>query len=85
MRLKITIITLGIVLVTAMGLLGWRLYVLQFKQAETYAKNSQRQQTSVIPLHAQRGTLFDSRGNVLAASNTADEVFIEPRRIANPE
>jgi len=85
MRLKITIITLGIVLVTAMGLLGWRLYVLQFVQAETYAKESQRQQTATFAQYARRGTIFDTRGNVLAASNTADEVFIEPRRLPNPE
>lgn len=85
MRLKITIFLLGIVLVTSMGLLGWRLYVLQFVKAQQLAQESQRQQTATFTQYARRGTIFDSRGNVLAASNTADEVFIEPRRLPNAE
>jgi cell division protein FtsI/penicillin-binding protein 2 len=85
MRLKITIFIICVVLVISMGLLGWRLYYLQIQKSAYYAETSRRQQNLTVTQPAQRGTIFDSRGNVLAASNTADEVFIEPRRIPNPD
>jgi stage V sporulation protein D (sporulation-specific penicillin-binding protein) len=85
MRLKITIILVGLALITSMGLLGWRLYYLQVEKANFYIETSRRQQNLTIIQPAQRGSIFDSRGSVLAASNTTDEVFIEPRRLKNPD
>jgi len=85
MRLKITVIVLCLVLIASMGLLGWRLYYLQFEKFAFYNETSRRQQNLTITQPAQRGTIFDRRGNVLAASNTADEVFVEPRRIPNQD
>jgi cell division protein FtsI/penicillin-binding protein 2 len=85
MRIKITIAFLLAVLLASFGLLGWRLYQLQFQQSEYFMQTSQRRQNSVLPLHALRGTIVDCRGNVLAASNTSDELFIEPRRLADSE
>jgi cell division protein FtsI/penicillin-binding protein 2 len=85
MRVKITIVILLTGLVIAFGLLGWRLYQLGFQRSDDFTQSSQRQQNSTLPLHALRGTIVDCRGNVLAASNTSDELFIEPRRIADPE
>jgi cell division protein FtsI/penicillin-binding protein 2 len=85
MRIKITIAVLLTALLASFGLLGWRLYQLQFQQSEYFMETSQRRQNSVLPLHALRGTMVDCRGNVLAASNTSDELFIEPRRLPDPE
>lgn len=85
MRVKITIIAMLVVLVASFGLLGWRLYELQFLRSGYLTQTSRRQQNSILPLHALRGTMVDCRGNVLAASNTSDELFIEPRRIPDPE
>jgi cell division protein FtsI/penicillin-binding protein 2 len=85
MRIKITIAFLLTVLLTSFGLLGWRLYQLQFQQSAFFEETSQRRQNSVLPLHSLRGTMVDCHGNVLAASNTSDELFIEPRRLPDPE
>ncbi|MBM4103841.1 MAG: penicillin-binding protein 2 [Planctomycetes bacterium] len=85
MRTKITIAFLLTGLLASFGLLGWRLYQLQFQQSEYFMQTSRRRQNSVLPLHALRGTMVDCRGNVLAASNTSDELFIEPRRLPDPE
>jgi cell division protein FtsI/penicillin-binding protein 2 len=85
MRLKITTFVICALLVISMGLLGWRLYYLQIRKSAYYTETSRRQQNLTITQPAQRGAIFDCRGNILAASNTADEVFIEPRRIPNPD
>lgn len=85
MRVKVTIILLMVLLAVSFGLLGWRLYGLQFRRSQDFAKTSLRQQNSTLTLPALRGMIVDCRGNVLAASNTRDELFIEPRRIPDPE
>jgi cell division protein FtsI/penicillin-binding protein 2 len=85
MRVKITIVLLLVTLIVLFGLLGVKLYQLGFQQSQAFEQTSQRQQVSTLPLPALRGMVVDCRGNVLAASNTSDELFIEPRRIPDPE
>jgi cell division protein FtsI/penicillin-binding protein 2 len=85
MRVKVTIVLLLVVLVISFGLLGVKLYQLGFRQSHNFEQTSQRQQNSILPLASLRGMIVDCRGNVLAASNTSDELFIEPRRIPDPE
>jgi cell division protein FtsI/penicillin-binding protein 2 len=85
MRVKITIVFLLITLIVSFGLLGVKLYQLGFQQSQDFEQTSLRQQNSTLPLPSLRGMIVDCRGNVLAASNTSDELFIEPRRIPDPE
>ncbi len=85
MRFKITMIVFGVCLPAVFGLLGWRLYYLQFCRSDYYTQTSQTQQLSTIPLSAQRGYIADSQGRVLAASNMVDVLFAEPRRFKDAE
>jgi cell division protein FtsI/penicillin-binding protein 2 len=65
------------------GLLGWRLFYLQYCRAEHYRQSSRRQQHAFITRQPQRGIILDSRGRILAASNKVQTVFAEPRRITD--
>ena len=67
------------------GLLGWRLFYLQYTKSETFEQASRRQQNAVVPERAQRGFIVDSRGRLLAASNISYTVFAEKRRFEDPE
>lgn len=67
------------------GLLVWRLFDLQYVQAESFEQSSRRQQNAVIAEQAQRGFIVDARGRLLAAGNISYTVFAEPRRFQDPE
>ncbi len=65
------------------GLLGWRLFYLQYCRADYYRQSSRKQQHAIITQQPQRGIILDSRGRILAASNQVQTVFAEPRGIAD--
>ena len=85
MRFTYTILFVGIVLTALFGLLGWRVYDLQGPQHRQYQQENQAQQSALVKQQGQRGFVVDCRGRVLAASNVIDEVFIEPRRLAETD
>lgn len=74
-----------VLLSVVFGLLGWRLFYLQYTKSETFEQASRRQQNAVVPERAQRGFIVDSRGRLLAASNISYTVFAEKRRFEDPE
>jgi len=65
------------------GLLGWRLFYLQYCRADYYRQSSRKQQHAIITRQPQRGIILDSRGRILAASNKVQTVFAEPRGITD--
>ena len=72
-------------------LLGWafivtaRLVVLQVFEHDDYLRQARRQQETYEPIAAPRGTIFDSRGNILAISSASHLVVVNPKRIPNKE
>jgi len=83
-RIRTTIFFLIILIIAFSALLG-RCYYLQKYRYSHYSEISQRQQQGKIPLQPQRGTVVDSRGRVLAASNKLQTIFAEPRIIKDPK
>jgi len=71
-------------LTAAFVLLGGRCVYLQLVKHSYYAAISSKQQIR-MPQKPQRGTILDSRGRVLAASNKVQTIFAEPRVIDDVE
>lgn len=66
-------------LITALGLLGWRVFYLQHDCQDTYRQQARRPQHATVIELPKRGDIFDRRSRVLAASNKIEQLFAEPR------
>ncbi len=62
-----------------------RLFQLQVVQAEDLQKRAARQQMRVTSLSAQRGTIYDRNGEILAMSGTVWTVYLSPVDIDSEE
>ena len=58
-----------------------RLVVLQFIDGSSLKKKANAQQTTTRTLHANRGTIYDCNGKVLAASANVDTISVNPKNI----
>ena len=67
-------------IVTFLILVG-RLWYLQVIQHDELEEMAIEQQTSEQSVTAQRGTIYDTKGNVLAISSTVYDVIISPKAI----
>ena len=83
MKSKDIIIIILTLLTVVFGLLGWRLFRLQYYHIDDYRTGSKKQQHALITQKPQRGIIVDGRGRILAASNKIETVFAEPRAIAD--
>ena len=83
-NVRVTTFFLLLMAAAFLGLAGRCFYLQKFK-SEFYIDKSFVQQQSLSSLSPQRGTIYDRRGTVLAASNTVLVVKAEPRIIENPE
>jgi cell division protein FtsI/penicillin-binding protein 2 len=72
-------------LILAFVALGARCFYLQRTKGDYYDAQCLRQQVSYVPQEAQRGTILDGRGRVLAASNQIRNIFVDPREIKEPK
>ncbi len=81
MKTKTLIIAVGLLLIIVFGLLGWRVFYLQYCCADIYLAKSYGGTHAHVPEPAQRGRIVDSRGRVLAASNKVLTVFIDPTQL----
>ena len=74
-------------LIIGLILLGWalilvfRLFDLQVLAHDDLVKRARRQQEKVEPVAAQRGSIFDRNGNLLAISSPSHLAVVDPRRI----
>ena len=77
-RTMLVMILLGVV---TFVLLFWKLYDLQINRHEEMQGRAVNQQTREVVVTASRGTIYDRNGNVLAASATAESLYISPKEI----
>jgi cell division protein FtsI (penicillin-binding protein 3) len=78
-------------LIVGLILLGWalvvvfRLFLLQVFEHDEYVRAAHRQQQQVEAMQAQRGSIFDRNGTLLAISSASNIVFVNPSRIPNKD
>ncbi len=60
-----------------------RLFYLQIVKGEYYSDKAASQQLSDTEIEANRGTIYDSEGNILAQSATVWTVFLDPSNITD--
>lgn len=74
-RTMLIMVLLG---VAAFVVLFFKLYDIQINQHETLRATAINQQTDSTVISASRGTIYDTNGNVLAVSATAETIFLSP-------
>ena len=73
---------LAIFLILFIALLS-RAFQLQVLSGEKLKKLAQRQHITTLPIHSERGMIYDRNGEKLAISVLADSVCADPTRITN--
>ncbi len=74
-------------LIIGLILLGWalilifRLFDLQVLAHDNLVKRAKKQQERLEPVEAQRGSIYDRNGNLLAISSPSHLVIVNPKRI----
>lgn len=81
MMLRRTLFLLVVCGIVAFIVLGIRLYKLQIIDHDLYEKEAINQQVRKTVVSANRGTIYDRNGKILAMSASADNVFISPAEI----
>jgi len=79
------IVSVGVVLVIAWTLVGYRLTVVQGAHAEEFAARGLEQRLQRETLAADRGTIFDRDGRELAVTVEGVTVYANPHEISDPE
>jgi cell division protein FtsI (penicillin-binding protein 3) len=74
-----SLLTVGFVLVLI------RLVVLQTLQHDEWSKRAEREHEKNVSIEAERGTIYDRNGTVLAMSVEVPSVYAVPGEIRNPE
>ena len=74
---------LAIFLILFIALLS-RAFQLQVLSGERLKKLAQRQHITTLPIHSERGMIYDRNGEKLAMSVLADSVCADPTRISDP-
>jgi cell division protein FtsI/penicillin-binding protein 2 len=85
MRINVAITIILIVVIATFALLGTRLLYLQKFKTEEFEIKSETLQRAIISIKPPRGSIVDRNNNILAASNTVEVVFAEPRLLSDPE
>ena len=62
-----------------------QLFILQVLDTEFYQQRASGQQLRSTPIRADRGSILDRNGNVLAKSTTAVEIYVEPVSVEDEE
>ena len=65
--------------------LVWQLFTLMIVDHDKYESQAISNQTRSTKVSADRGAIYDSNMNILAASKTVENVFIDPLEIHNTE
>src|SRR5919107_4997064 len=74
LRARMTIIQ-GVVIAILVAL-GVRLYFLQVVNGDYYAERAENQRVRLLPIPAQRGTIFDRNGRILVDSRPIYNVIL---------
>lgn len=76
--------TFVLMLIMGIGMfivLFFKLYFLQITRHEELQSKAVSQQTRSSVVTANRGTIYDASGNILAISSTAETIFLSPKEI----
>ena len=76
--------TFVLMLIMGIGMfivLFFKLYSLQITRHEELQSKAVSQQTRSSVVTANRGTIYDASGNILAISSTAETIFLSPKEI----
>lgn len=82
---RVRIRFVGFLFVLAFVLVVARAFQLQVLGQETWQRRAERQHQKVIPLTAQRGTIYDRNGEEMALSIEVDSIFVDPQKVTDPE
>lgn len=82
---RVRIRFVGFLFVLAFVLVVARAFQLQVLGQETWQRRAERQHQKVIPLTAQRGTIYDRNGEELALSIEVDSIFVDPQKVTDVE
>ena len=82
MMLRRTLVLMIVCGILAFAVLGLRLFRLQLVEREKYASMAIEQQVRQTTVTAARGTIYDRKGTVLAASADVYTIFLSPAEIA---
>ena len=71
MRFRIRLAVVGLAVLLAFGLLGWRLYHLQVLRHDELARQAESNRTAVMPVVPHRGEITDRKHRHLIWSDAA--------------
>ncbi|MBT2323811.1 penicillin-binding protein 2 [Variovorax paradoxus] len=84
-RFKRRVVVIGLVVLTAFGLLCTRLFFLQVVRHEDLAEQAESNRTAVVPVVPNRGLILDRNGIVLASNYSAYTLEITPSKTGSLE
>jgi len=84
-RLNARLMSVGVLLVLAWTLIGYRLTVVQGARADEFAARGREQRVQSETLAADRGTIFDRDGRELAVTVEGVTVYANPHEVSDPE
>src|SRR5215211_6376654 len=84
-RFKRRVMVIGLVVLTAFGLLCARLFFLQVVRHEDLAEQAESNRTAVVPVVPNRGLILDRNGIVLASNYSAYTLEITPSKVYSLE
>jgi len=84
-RFRRRVIVIGLVVLTAFGLLCMRLVYLQVVRHEDLAEQAESNRTAIVPVVPNRGLILDRSGIVLASNYSAYTLEITPSKAGNLE
>ncbi|VTU17105.1 penicillin-binding protein 2 [Variovorax sp. PBL-E5] len=85
LRFKRRVIVIGVVVLTAFGLLCARLVYLQVTRHEDLAEQAESNRTAIVPIVPNRGLILDRNGIVLASNYSAYTLEITPSKVDDLE
>ncbi|MDM0002463.1 penicillin-binding protein 2 [Variovorax sp. J22P240] len=84
-RFRRRVIVIGLVVLTAFGLLCARLVYLQVVRHDDLAEQAESNRTAIVPVVPNRGLILDRNGIVLASNYSAYTLEITPSKAGNLE
>ncbi|VTU13065.1 Sporulation-specific penicillin-binding protein [Variovorax sp. SRS16] len=85
LRFKRRVVVIGLVVLTAFGLLCARLVYLQVTRHEDLAEQAESNRTAIVPIVPNRGLILDRNGIVLASNYSAYTLEITPSKVDDLE
>lgn len=76
---RLRVVLLGVLFFCMAGLIGARLYSLQFDQHDYYEEKARRQHLKRVVIQPERGDILDRSGRALAQSTGRLTIYIQPK------